>query len=96
MCLDDGSKHTEKEWDIEYEGKKGQEERKRGPKQLFLRYCHNLELGGRLGSKEGTTCPLNLQKENIEGNRNENSRSEERRVGKECLRLCRSRWSPYH
>ena len=22
--------------------------------------------------------------------------SEERRVGKECLRLCRSRWSPYH
>ena len=21
---------------------------------------------------------------------------EERRVGKECLRLCRSRWSPYH
>ena len=27
---------------------------------------------------------------------NEGSRSEERRVGKECLRLCRSRWSPYH
>ena len=24
------------------------------------------------------------------------TRSEERRVGKECLRLCRSRWSPYH
>ena len=23
-------------------------------------------------------------------------RSEERRVGKDCLRLCRSRWSPYH
>ena len=23
-------------------------------------------------------------------------RSEERRVGKECLRLCISRWSPYH
>ena len=22
--------------------------------------------------------------------------SEERRVGKECVRLCRSRWSPYH
>ena len=22
--------------------------------------------------------------------------SEERRVGKECLRQCRSRWSPYH
>ena len=26
----------------------------------------------------------------------ESGRSEERRVGKECLRLCRSRWSPYH
>ena len=24
------------------------------------------------------------------------ARSEERRVGKECLRLCRSRWSPDH
>ena len=24
------------------------------------------------------------------------ARSEERRVGKECLWLCRSRWSPYH
>ena len=23
-------------------------------------------------------------------------RSEERRVGKECDRVCRSRWSPYH
>ena len=23
-------------------------------------------------------------------------RSEERRVGKECLCWCRSRWSPYH
>mgnify|MGYP006920978429 CR=1 FL=1 len=26
----------------------------------------------------------------------ERNRSEERRVGKECLRLCRSRWSPHH
>ena len=26
----------------------------------------------------------------------ENHRSEERRVGKECRLLCRSRWSPYH
>src|SRR3546814_17934484 len=24
------------------------------------------------------------------------ARSEERRVGKECLSTCRSRWSPYH
>src|SRR3546814_16778321 len=27
---------------------------------------------------------------------NANSRSEERRVGKECVSTCRSRWSPYH
>src|SRR3546814_10433876 len=27
---------------------------------------------------------------------NPKSRSEERRVGKECVSTCRSRWSPYH
>ena len=32
----------------------------------------------------------------LEHIRQEYPRSEERRVGKECLRLCRSRWSPYH
>ena len=26
----------------------------------------------------------------------EPTRSEERRVGKECASMCRSRWSPYH
>jgi phosphoribosylamine--glycine ligase len=31
-----------------------------------------------------------------DGLENVNLRSEERRVGKECRRLCRSRWSPYH
>ena len=30
------------------------------------------------------------------GERAATKRSEERRVGKECLRQCRSRWSPYH
>src|SRR3546814_7656218 len=28
--------------------------------------------------------------------RNAADRSEERRVGKECVSTCRSRWSPYH
>src|SRR3546814_18844980 len=28
--------------------------------------------------------------------RNSEGRSEERRVGKECVSTCRSRWSPYH
>src|SRR3546814_5162068 len=27
---------------------------------------------------------------------NVHNRSEERRVGKECVSTCRSRWSPYH
>jgi hypothetical protein len=31
----------------------------------------------------------------VDGN-GDGVRSEERRVGKECRRLCRSRWSPYH
>src|SRR5213080_5165955 len=28
--------------------------------------------------------------------RSAQSRSEERRVGKECIAVCRCRWSPYH
>mgnify|MGYP000692583208 CR=1 FL=1 len=30
------------------------------------------------------------------GDRIREDRSEERRVGKECASMCRSRWSPYH
>src|SRR3546814_17905125 len=30
------------------------------------------------------------------GSQNHQPRSEERRVGKECVSTCRSRWSPYH
>src|SRR3546814_2277331 len=32
----------------------------------------------------------------IPPNRRKTARSEERRVGKECVSTCRSRWSPYH
>src|SRR3546814_6674604 len=32
---------------------------------------------------------------NPDGSRS-STRSEERRVGKECVSTCRSRWSPYH
>src|SRR3546814_13661467 len=31
-----------------------------------------------------------------DSNKRYTGRSEERRVGKECVRTCRSRWSPYH
>src|SRR3546814_8588662 len=39
--------------------------------------------------------PLVPRAVGVEGRRR-NARSEERRVGKECVRTCRSRWSPYH
>src|SRR3546814_11847811 len=34
--------------------------------------------------------------DNLSGFRTLFGRSEERRVGKECVSTCRSRWSPYH
>jgi preprotein translocase subunit SecD len=51
---------------------------------------------------EGTVRVAPVVIEPITGGRatlvvgNDPTRSEERRVGKECRRLCRSRWSPYH
>ena len=45
-------------------------------------------------------CEVNHPRENFIPNTENTSlsggRSEERRVGKECLAGCRSRWSPYH
>jgi pyruvate/2-oxoacid:ferredoxin oxidoreductase alpha subunit len=53
-------------------------------------------------------CPVFLMMDEVVGHMTERvaippadqidvtDRSEERRVGKECRRLCRSRWSPYH
>ena len=43
--------------------------------------------------KTGNNFDLNMLVEVI---KNIDLRSEERRVGKECLFRCRSRWSPYH
>ena len=43
-----------------------------------------------------TTFIENMRKHNNITDEDQWKRSEERRVGKECLRLCRSRWSPYH
>jgi Cu(I)/Ag(I) efflux system membrane fusion protein len=45
---------------------------------------------GRLDSNDGAT--VTISHEPVASLK----RSEERRVGKECRRLCRSRWSPYH
>ena len=52
-----------------------------------------------IGLDVATMVAKNLnatKKEEFKKNRPHIRRSEERRVGKECLRLCRSRWSPYH
>ena len=38
---------------------------------------------------------LEVQASNL-GDAEASPRSEERRVGKECASMCRSRWSPYH
>ena len=47
------------------------------------------------GVSEGVFDSLNLSASL--GDAPENvARSEERRVGKECIAVCRSRWSPYH
>src|SRR3546814_10547362 len=57
-----------------------------------------------LGASEG--CRLRSKTEHVIRSKSEHSsrglrsdhggRSEERRVGKECVSTCRSRWSPYH
>ena len=45
---------------------------------------------------ENIELPGRVTKELVAEAMQRKIRSEERRVGKECLRLCRSRWSPYH
>ena len=63
-----------------------------GKHRKFNRYYRNVIKGLTLTKDEyvlGKRCFMG-------GYTHANARSEERRVGKECLRLCRSRWSPYH
>src|SRR3546814_17641856 len=60
-------------------------------KHPFTVFCISLTAASRLGRLDDQTfrvlrrlCPGPY------------TRSEERRVGKECVSTCRSRWSPYH
>src|SRR3546814_11990678 len=46
------------------------------------------------GGEVGIARSCRLQRRQQVGE--EDVRSEERRVGKECVSTCRSRWSPYH
>src|SRR3546814_2933650 len=46
-----------------------------------------------------TTCApaaRTASRDSVRGSCVHSPRSEERRVGKECVSTCRSRWSPYH
>ena len=60
--------------------------------------CEEAKEEGRL--RGGETKPVTDRTDGQDEQRNEvqppTCRSEERRVGKECLTQCRSRWSPYH
>jgi PAS domain-containing protein len=53
-----------------------------------------LPLGVVVLDRHGVVVRYNRYEEQLARRRREET--EERRVGKECRRLCRSRWSPYH
>ena len=55
-------------------------------------YCRLSKDDGENKVSESIENQMKLIREYV----SKSDRSEERRVGKECLRLCRSRWSPYH
>src|SRR3546814_11418369 len=52
--------------------------------------------GNRLHVESKAFVPLHHAAGGREDMCRENERSEESRVGKECVSTCRSRWSPYH
>src|SRR3546814_7551302 len=63
---------------------------------LFPRFCNALPNNGGRGVKvPPRRSGLEPQRVGIPPH-SLASRSEERRVGKECVSPCRSRWSPYH
>ena len=66
------------------------------PQQLLGMLGGNFDmnrLGSILNSMNMEGFDLNSMNQQMNNN---NNRSEERRVGKECASMCRSRWSPYH
>ena len=48
------------------------------------------------GEYDSADCYLDIQAGSGGTEAQDWARSEERRVGKECVSTCRSRWSPYH
>src|SRR3546814_12720938 len=68
--------------------------------QLFLDGSNIRELKALLQHNYGLRIqfetPENVRDVRLRGKFPADDRSEERRVGKECVSTCRSRWSPYH
>src|SRR3546814_11832673 len=58
---------------------------------VFADPPYNLQLGGDLNRPDGSMVDAVTDHWDQFA-----SRSEERRVGKECVSTCRSRWLPYH
>src|SRR3546814_3734726 len=50
----------------------------------------------RVTTHEGLSCDRSSRSHGWYRSQSGADRSEERRVGKECVSTCRSRWSPYH
>src|SRR3546814_13448994 len=75
-------------------------------RKAFRRFDHSrnmpVEPGAMPGSYMHTPAPPALHAARPDNDRTQlcksfdDVRSEERRVGKECVRTCSSRWSPYH
>ena len=59
----------------------------------MIQYAMEFQRRGSYDAVSGESYPFAGQPFNAVKN---DVRSEERRVGKECSELCRSRWSPYH
>src|SRR3546814_13594477 len=65
-----------------------------GQKQLVSSMRHPRDEG--FGAADYATVKIIRTGVVVQGKRNSRTRSEERRVGKECVSTFRSRWSPYH
>src|SRR3546814_5868212 len=51
---------------------------------------------GAISAPYGRSAPSRFARQATAAPGGDTPRSEERRVGKECVSTCRSRWSPYH
>src|SRR3546814_10564538 len=67
----------------------------RGVKHLGIEFKNVHVAHGQIGADQQGIVVKHINSA-IFGDGGVHHRSEERRVGKECVSTCRSRWSPYH